>query len=454
MAIAKQINWGYQFKRNYRGPIDPDAIFATYTEMITSPLIYNGAIVSVTDDANDERNGIYLILGDDNTGEYTFQKGSNEAGILLPFLVTYSTKVISVEYQSDTDDYKVTLKDNEFANLDIIGWAIADDLSSGEYAVVEYTVGDSIYLGKSSKRPAAGDTIYQVGNTVDVSRAAFPVIYMKKGYGNFTVFQNSDINNLNKIEHTYIGKDNIGNPLLYSLNTYLKGTFISTEGTDLGAAVKDLGEEIETGLNNVREEFSFKNRITNPFFLEKMKGWTTVNDANFFRTLQDIWIWNTNKALTQNGLYAVKRKGAYIDTFNNKVCLSIQEGIAYQEASNLKKIISDKEEEYPKLMDISFMYYVTKGGTLKITLGSNSSTLTLDASTDWEQLNTQLSWDGAAGLEISFTNGTKAYAEIKIRTVIFQENEVETFKNKYAELFSYSDTLVKMAKEYSEGVGT
>jgi hypothetical protein len=449
MATAKQINWGYQFKRNYKGPTDPDATFATYTEMTTSPLIYNGAIVSVTDDSNEVRNGIYLILGNDSTGEYTFQKGSsNKAELGLPFLLTYSTEVLNVEYQGATDNYKVTLKNNEFVNLDIIGWNIADDLSSGEYAVIEYSVSDSIYLSKSSKRPVAGDTLYQVGNTVDESRTAFPVIYIKNGYGNYTIFQNSDINNLNKTEHTYIGKDNTGNPLLYSLNAYLKGTFISTEGTDLGAAVKNLEGEIKTGLDDIREEFSSKNRITNPFFLEKMKGWTTVNDANFFKTLQGKWIWNTNKALTQKGLYALKRKGAYIDTFNSKVCLSIQEGSAYQTASNLKKIISDKEEEYPKLMDISFMYYVTEGGTLKITLGNNTSTFTLNASTDWEQLNTQLSWNGTDGLEISFTNGTEVYAEIKIRTVIFQENEVETFKNKYAELLSYSDILIQMAKEH------
>lgn len=449
MAAAKQINWGYQFKRNYRGPVDPDNTFATYTDMTTSPLIFNGAIVSVTDDDNDVRNGIYLILGNDNTGEYIFQKGSsNKAEVGLPFLLTFNTEVIDVEYQGTTSNYKVTLKTNEFVNLDIIGWNIADDLSGGEYTVVEYSVGDSIYISAGSNIPVAGDTLYRVGNTVDETRAAFPVIYIKNGYGNYTVFLNNDINALNKVEHTSIGKDKTGNPLLYSLNAYLKGSFISTEGTDLGEAVKSLEGEIKTGLDDIREEFSSKNRITNPFFLEKMKGWTTVNDAQFFKTLQGKWIWNTNKVKSQDGLYALKRKGAYIDTFNSKVCLSIQEGSAYQDATSLRKIISDKVEEYPKLMDISFMYYVVQEGTLKITLGNTSTTFTLDKSTDWEQIKTQLSWNGTEGLEISFISGTEVYAEVKIRAVTFEENEVETFKSKYAELLSYSDTLVQMAKEH------
>lgn len=449
MASAKQINWGYQFKRNFKGPIDPDTSFLTYNEMINSTLVYNGAIVSVTEDSNDIRNGIYLVLGNDNTGVYTFQKGSsNSTEASLPFFLTFSTEVVEVEYQGTTDNYKVVLKDNEFANLDIIGWNIADDLSNGTYSLIDYSVGDSIYLSKTSKIPTAGDVIFHVGNIVDESRASFPTIYIKNGYGNYAVFLNTDLSNINKVEHTYIGKDNGGNPLLYSLNAYLKGTFISTEGTDLGVAIKDLKSEIKTGLDDIREEFSSKNRITNPFFIEKMKGWTTINDAQFFKTLQGKWIWNTNKVKSQDGLYALKRKGAYIDTFDDRVCLSIQEGSTIQEAANLKKIVSDKEEEFPKLMDISFMYYVVQKGTLKVTLGNTTTTLDLTESSDWAQINTQLSWDGTQGLEISFNSGTDIYGEVKIRAITFQENEVETFKSKYSELLQYSDTLVKMAKEY------
>ena len=197
----------------------------------------------------------------------------------------------------------------------------------------------------------------------------------------------------------------------------------------------------------MREEFSSQNRITNPFFLEKLKGWTTVNDAKFFKTLQGKWIWNTNLAKTQEGLYSLKRRGAYIDTFDERICLSIQEGSVLQEAKNLRKIVSDKVEEFPKLMHISFMYYVIQPGTMKVTLGNTTITFPFDKSEEWTQIKTQMSWDGTASLEISFNSGSELYGEVKVRAITFQENEIETFKNKYSELLEYSDVLVEMAKE-------
>lgn len=447
--MAKQINWGYQFKRNFRGPIDPDTIFKTYEEMINSQLIYNGAIVAVTEDDNVVRRGIYIILGNDNTGVYTFHKGTSDNGALgLPLILTHSTEVLEVKYQgSATDLYKIILEDNTLANLDIIGWNISDDLSTGEYCMIEYSLEDAIYIKASSKRPKPGDIIYHVGNTVDPARAACPTIYLKNAFGEYTVFNNNALDNIFKERHTYIGKDNVGNPILYSLNAYLKGTFLSTEGVDLGEALKDLTKELQSGFNDMREEFSSNNRVTNPFFLEKMKGWTTVNDARFFKTLQGKWIWSANTAKTQDGLYSLKRRGAYIDTFDERICLSIQEGSVIQEAKNLRKIVSDKVEEFPKLMDISFMYYVVQPGTMKVTLGNTTVTFPFEKSEEWAQLKTQMSWDGTTSLEISFNSGNELYGEVKVRAITFQENEIETFKNKYSELLEYSDVLVEMAKE-------
>lgn len=446
--MAKQINWGYQFKRNFRGPIDPDTAFKTYEEMVNSPLLYNGAIVSVTDDENTARQGIYLILGNDDTGVYTYNKGSSNKGAIgLPFILTHSTEVLEVIYQGDTDLYKIVLQNNEFVNLDIIGWNIADDLSKGDYAKVEYSLEDAVYIKSSAKRPNPGDTIFHIGNTIDPARVAFPVIYIKNGFSEYTIFKNTSIDTVNTERHTYIGRDNVGNPILYSLNAYLKGTFLSNDGVDLGEALKDLTQEIQTGLNDLREEFSFQNRITNPFFLEKMKGWTTVNDAQFFKTLQGKWIWNTNLAKTQEGLYSIKRRGAYIDTFDDRICLSIQEGSVLQEAKNLRKIVSDKVEEFPKLMDISFMYYVVQSGTMKVTLGNTTVTFPFEKSKEWAQVKIQMSWDGNASLEISFNSGKELYGEVKVRAITFQENEVETFKKKYSELLEYSNVLVEMAKE-------
>lgn len=446
--MAKQINWGYQFKRNFKGPIDPDTTFKTYEEMVNSPLLYNGAIVSVTDDESVARQGIYLILGNDDTGVYTYHKGSSNKGAVgLPFILTHSTEVLEVVYQGDTDLYKIVLRDNEFANLDIIGWNITDDLSKGDYAEVEYSLEDAVYIKPSAKRPSPGDTIFHIGNLVDPARVYFPAVYIKNGFGEYTVFKNTSIDTVNTERHTYIGRDNVGNPILYSLNAYLKGTFLSNDGVDLGEALKDLTQEIQTGLNDLREEFSSQNRITNPFFLEKLKGWTTVNDARFFKTLQGKWIWNTNLAKTQEGLYSLKRRGAYIDTFDERICLSIQEGSVLQEAKNLRKIVSDKVEEFPKLMDISFMYYVVQPGTMKVTLGNTTITFPFDKSEEWAQIKTQMSWDGTASLEISFNSGSELYGEVKVRAITFQENEIETFKNKYSELLEYSDVLVEMAKE-------
>lgn len=446
--MAKQINWGYQFKRNFKGPIDPDTTFKTYEEMVNSPLLYNGAIVSVTDDESVARQGIYLILGNDDTRVYTYHKGSSNKGAVgLPFILTHSTEVLEVVYQGDTDLYKIVLQDNEFANLDIIGWNIADDLSKGDYAKVEYSLEDAVYIKPSAKRPSPGDTIFHIGNLVDPARVYFPAVYIKNGFGEYTVFKNTSIDTVNTERHTYIGRDNVGNPILYSLNAYLKGTFLSNDGVDLGEALKDLTQGIQTGLNDLREEFSSQNRITNPFFLEKLKGWTTVNDARFFKTLQGKWIWNTNLAKTQEGLYSLKRRGAYIDTFDERICLSIQEGSVLQEAKNLRKIVSDKVEEFPKLMDISFMYYVVQPGTMKVTLGNTTITFPFDKSEEWAQIKTQMSWDGTASLEISFNSGSELYGEVKVRAITFQENEIETFKNKYSELLEYSDILVEIAKE-------
>ena len=138
--MAKQINWGYQFKRNFRGTVDPDTAFKTYEEMVNRPLLDSGAVVSVNEDENTAKQGIYRILGNDDTGVYTYNKGSSNKGAVgLPFILTHSTEVLGVIYQGDTDLYKIVLQNNEFVNLDIIGWNIADNLSKGDYAEVEYS---------------------------------------------------------------------------------------------------------------------------------------------------------------------------------------------------------------------------------------------------------------------------------------------------------------------------
>jgi len=63
-----------------------------------------------------------------------------------------------------------------------------------------------------------------------------------------------------------------------------------------------------------------------------------------------------------------------------------------------------------------------------------------------------LPWNGEDGLELSFLNGTKVYAELKIRGIILEIDDTETLKRKYAELFAHSQTLVQMAKERESDV--
>ena len=82
--------------------------------------MYNGAIVSVTSDINDNRNGIYLVRGNDNLEIYTFIKGDIGNGQTgLPILFGESASVISVEYQDSDNTYKVSLSERLAVNLSI-----------------------------------------------------------------------------------------------------------------------------------------------------------------------------------------------------------------------------------------------------------------------------------------------------------------------------------------------
>lgn len=447
MAL-KQINWGYQFQRNGRGPLDPDSTFATYNDMINSALIYNGAIVSVTSDINDNRNGIYLVRGNDSLEIYTFIKGDIGNGQTgLPILFGESASVISVEYQDSDNTYKVSLSENSFANLDIVGWGINDSLTMGTYSKIEYSLGDAVYIRKGNNIPVPGDILYHVGNEVTKERQIFGALFLRDGVPMQGVFVNSNINNINKSLHSGIIKDSTGNPQLYSENALIKGIFLDINNRNIADEIDKTNNTLAASVADLRDEFSSNNLINNPFFLESMKGWTTKNDAVFFTALGGKWLYNKNLNLTQDGLYSAKRKGAYIDTFDNKVCLSIQEGFVEQKAENLKTIISDTSIDYPVWVNINFVCWVIQPGNLSIKLGNATTEFNLSETSGWIQIKTILPWNGEEGLELSFLNNTNIYAELKIRGIILEIDNTETLKRKYAELFAYSQTLVQMAKE-------
>lgn len=447
MAL-KQINWGYQFQRNGRGPLDPDSTFATYDDMINSALIYNGAIVSVTSDTNDNRNGIYLVRGNDDSGTYTFTKGGTGNGqVGLPILLGDSASVISVDYQDSDNTYKVSLSGNSFANLDIVGWGMNDSLTMGTYSKIEYSLGDAIYIKKGNKIPIPGDVLYHVGNEITPERQIFGALFLRDGVPMQGVFVNSSTSSINKNLHSGIRKDSAGNPQLYSENALIKGIFLDTKNRNISEEIDKTNSTLTTSIADLRDEFSSNNLINNPFFLESMKGWTTKNDAVFFTALGGKWLYNKNLNLTQDGIYSAKRKGAYIDTFDNKVCLSIQEGFVEQKAENLKTIVSDNPIDYPVWVNLNFVCWVIQSGKLSVKLGNATTEFNLENTSGWIQIKTVLPWNGEDGLELSFLNGTKIYAELKIRGIILEIDGTETLKRKYAELFAYSQTLVQMAKE-------
>lgn len=451
MAL-KQINWGYQFKRNARGPIDPDTVFATYEEMSASTKVYNGAVVTVTDDTNSARNGIYFVSGDDESGIYSFKKGlGSQGGAGLPLLVCSQAEVVDIEYQGTDSTYKITLNSNPFQNLDIIGWSISDDLSAGTYSKVAYVLGDCIYINNGDKVPAIGTTIYHLGSTITPSRQVFSAVYVNsQGVPTWATFVNSSMSSINKKAHTSIAEDSAGVARLYSENVYLKGIFIDESNRNLSQEIDTTNTTLEAGLSDLREEFSFSNLLQNPFFLKTMDGWVTANDATFFKTKLGKWVWTKNLSVSQNGLYSSKRKGAYLSVFDNKNVLSIQEGYVYQPPENISEIISSSEVEYPVLVRVSFMCWVVSGGTMVVELGDNKATYTLSKSSGWTKIQTLLSWDGQSGLKISFTSGTDIFADAKIRAVLLEVDDVETLKEKYKELFAHSTTLVAMAKAQEE----
>lgn len=450
MAL-KQINWGFQFKRNSRGPLDPDLVFETYDDFTKSPSIYNGAIVCVTDDESSNRNGVYWVKENQNVdGQYQFTKLTQTQNQGLPFFICDSTEVLSVEDNHEDNTKKVKLTYNPFHAFDIIGWNISDDLTEGVYSVIQYVLGDYIYISSSNNAPHSGDIIYHLGNTIDQSRQSFYAYYLEDGHPVQCVFINSSTNSINKNQYIYVKNDESGKPIIHSENSYMIGTFIDVYGNNISDEIRNARSEIQSGLQELRDEFNINNIVYNPFFMSTLDGWTTSNEAQYYFAKNNLWIYTTNNT-TQNGLYSAKRKGAYRGVYDDKTVASIQQGFILQDNESLKLSNIDKTDSV-QYFSVVLMYHAVTPGTLVIQLGSQSKTYEIQKTeTDWLQIKTDFLWDYTGDLKIQYTRelteSDQIYAELKVKSIQVVLNDIETLKYKYNQLLSHADTLVQLALE-------
>lgn len=205
------------------------------------------------------RNAVFKV---DNSGSW--YKYDNPLGYVYPLLYEEAKKV---NYKGSTDTTVFTFeRADQYQVGDILGWDLyldADGNIMGTYGTVTGvdTANKTVTISNYNVEtvPFAGTFIYKVGSTANNQRSSVLVSHLHQGVPTMTQYYNSSVDNLFK-EYTFrLGKDDIHDCNLFAEGVYLKGTFINSDGTNIGdsastiAEVKTTADEALATANRVKD---------------------------------------------------------------------------------------------------------------------------------------------------------------------------------------------------------
>lgn len=381
----------------------------------------------------EEEERIYRWRGDKWT---VWEVNSNDVVRATP--LTRTTKV--KEVIEEEEYYKILFEDDIFLGNDIVGFNIKDDLT-GEYFKIEYMRAGAAYVSKDAPIPDKYETVYLMGSTSDRSRQLVLMLHEYNGAIVLSQFLNISVEGINTNYYFRLGQHGVDSWKVYGEDVYFKGTFIDEKGRNL-SEIADLNQEtINNGLTSVRREFGYDNLLNNPYFINGMDCWLTRNTATYFKANKK-WI------MTHRTLLSTKRDGAFVIVENGQTVLRLVQGFISQKNEDLKKIVNLDAVEPPYYVSLIFNYKPITAGTLSVSIRNGNdgtsykSQLAMTPDEEYKTWKSTFLWDGTGDFTLEYTG------EIKIQTIVLKMNEVKNLELKYEELFKYSDTLVKMAKEY------
>ena len=336
-----------------------------------------------------------------------------------------------------------------FQDGDLIGWNLTSDPDgniSGNFTEIAYVKNNIAYIRASigGPLPQRYDTVYLVGSTSDTVRRCVMVIHPYHGAMVLSQFLNISLDNINTNYTFRLGQHGVNYWKVYGEDVYFKGVFIDEKGRNLSDLVTLNQETIGTGLTGLRREFGYENLLNNPYFIGGMDCWLTRNTATYFKA-------GGKFIMTNKTLLSAKRDGAYVIIEDGQAVLRLINGFISQKNENLKKITDLDHTEPPYYVTLIFNYKPVTAGTLKVSIeykdgGSTTSQFKaqqyLPKDTEYHTWKSTFLWDGKGDFTISYDG------EVKIQTLVLKMNDVKNLEKKYEDLFSYSDTLVEMAKKY------
>jgi hypothetical protein len=294
-----------------------------------------------------------------------------------------------------------------------------------------------------------------MGSAEHKERALAIILHEHNGAMVLSQFLNISLDNINTNYIFRLGQSALNTWRVYGEDVYFKGTFISNDGKDLASVVSLNSDAINTGLTSLRQEFGYENLLNNPYFIDGLDCWLTQNTATYFKA-------NGKFVMSNKTLLSTKKDGAYVIVEDNQIVLRLINGFVKQKNENLRKITTDLDE-LPELYYVTliFTYKVVKDGNLSVAIltnkevasGDTTQTFTktdvkvskeLPETSEYQTFRASFLWDGNGDFALNFSEG-----EIKIQAIVLKMNDVRTLEKKYEELFAYSDTLIKMAKEYN-----
>ncbi len=385
---------------------------------------------------------------------FTIPTNNNEVQIL-----TFSQEVCNqVDSLYDNDNnithYGISFGDKPvFQDGDIIGWNFSsdeDDNIIGEYAEVDIVRNNIVYIKNKNGTipPEKYIRVYLVGSTSSSTRRCVNVIHPYKGAIVISQYINVSIDNINTNYTFRLGQHNINRWKIYGEDVYFKGTFIDEKGRNLSDIITLNQETLETGITNLRREFSYENLLDNPFFINGLQCWVTKNTAIYFK-LKNKFILTNKTVLTS------KRDGAYVIIENGQTVLKLVRGFLLQKNSNLKQIIDLDTKISPYYVTFIFSYKALTAGTFKVEIINEDTSdyspeeitnvkaeKQLSITEKYQTFRGSFLWNGTGDFKISYTG------DIRIQALVVRVNEFKTFEREYSELFKYKDTLIQMAKEY------
>lgn len=181
----------------------------------------------------------------DNSGSW--YKYDNPLGYVYSLLYETAKKV---NYKGSTDTTVFTFeRADQYQVGDILGWDLYLDTDGnimGTYGTVTSvdTANKTVTISNHNVEvaPFAGTFIYKVGSTSNNQRSLVLVSHLHQGVPTITQYHNSSVDNLFKDYTLIVGKDNVHDCNLFAEEVYLKGTFINSDGTNIGDSVSTIAE--------------------------------------------------------------------------------------------------------------------------------------------------------------------------------------------------------------------